>query len=62
MPEFEMIASVIIPYEFTASDNYKHEWKKENVDPGILKRYFIKLPAGQTIMNINLDSIRDGYV
>jgi hypothetical protein len=61
MPEFDMIASVIIPYEFTSLDDYKHEWKKENVDPGILNRYFIKLPAGQTVMNINLSSVKGGY-
>ena len=61
MPEFEMIASVIIPYEFTGADNYKREWKNENVDSGLLKRYFIKLPAGQTIMNINLNSVQNGY-
>jgi tripeptidyl-peptidase II len=61
IPEFDMIASVIIPYEFTSSDDYKHEWKKEYVDPGILKRYFIKLPAGQTVMNINLSSVKGEY-
>ena len=61
IPEFDMIASVIIPYEFTSTDDYKHEWKKENVDPGILKRYFIKLPAGQTMMNVNLGSVKGEY-
>ena len=61
MPEFEMMASVIIPYEFTEADNYKHEWKKEIVDPGMLKRYFIKLPAGQTIMNVNLKNVENEY-
>lgn len=61
MPEFDMMASVIIPYEFNASDDYKHEWTNENVDPGILKRYFIKLPPGQTMMNVSLNSIKNEY-
>jgi hypothetical protein len=61
MPEFDMMASVIIPYEFSASDDYKHEWKNENVDPGILKRYFIKLPAGQTMMNVHLNNVQNEY-
>jgi tripeptidyl-peptidase II len=61
IPEFDLIASVIIPYEFSASDDYKHEWKKESIDPGILKRYFIKLPAGQTTMNVNLTSVKTEY-
>ncbi|MDR3666245.1 MAG: S8 family serine peptidase [Ignavibacteriaceae bacterium] len=61
MPEFDLYASVIIPYEFTASDDYKHEWNKETIEPGILKRYFIKLPAGQTMMNVNLSGIKNEY-
>jgi tripeptidyl-peptidase II len=61
MPEFEMLASVIIPYEFNSSDDYKHEWKNQNVDPGMLKRYFIKLPAGQTVMNVYLASVKNEY-
>ena len=61
MPEFDLFASVIIPYEFTPSDDYKNEWKNENVDPGMLKRYFIKLPAGQTMMNVNLASVKNEY-
>jgi subtilisin family serine protease len=61
MPEFDLMASVIIPYEFNSSDDYKHEWKNENVDPGMLKRYFIKLPPGQTIMNVNLNSVKNEY-
>jgi hypothetical protein len=55
------MASVIIPYEFNSSNDYKHEWKNENVDPGMLKRYFIKLPPGQTIMNVNLNSVKNEY-
>jgi tripeptidyl-peptidase II len=61
MPEFDLFASIIIPYEFNAADDYKHEWKNESVDPGILKRYFIKLPAGQTMMNIHLNNVQNQY-
>ncbi|MDR3610317.1 MAG: S8 family serine peptidase [Ignavibacteriaceae bacterium] len=61
MPEFEMLASVIIPYEFNSANNYKIDWKNEIVDPGMLKRYFIKLPAGQTIMHVGLNSIQNKY-
>lgn len=53
-PEFEMIATVVIPYEFNSSNNYKMIWKDETVQQGMIKRYFIKLPAGQNSMKITL--------
>lgn len=53
-PEFDMIATVVIPYEFNSSNNYKMLWKDETVAQGMLKRYFIKIPAGQNSMKITL--------
>lgn len=53
-PEFDMIATVVIPYEFNSSNNYKMIWKDETVPQGMIKRYFIKIPAGQNSMKISL--------
>ncbi|MEJ5261512.1 MAG: S8 family serine peptidase [Ignavibacterium sp.] len=53
-PEFDMIATVVIPYEFNCSNNYKMLWKDETVPQGMIKRYFIKIPAGQNSMKISL--------
>uniref|UniRef100_A0A832DMY2 Peptidase S8/S53 domain-containing protein n=1 Tax=Ignavibacterium album TaxID=591197 RepID=A0A832DMY2_9BACT len=53
-PEFEMIATVVIPYEFNSLNNYKMLWKDETVAQGMLKRYFVKIPAGQNSMKIAL--------
>lgn len=53
-PEFEMLATVVIPYEFNSSNNYRMNWKDETVQQGMIKRYFIKLPAGQNAMKIIL--------
>lgn len=53
-PEFEMLATVVIPYEFNSSNNYRMIWKDEIVQQGMIKRYFIKLPAGQNSMKITL--------
>lgn len=53
-PEFEMLATVVIPYEFNLSNNYKMLWKDETVQQGMIKRYFIKLPAGQNAIKITL--------
>jgi len=61
IPEFDLLTTVIIPYEFNSSNNYKYDWKSENLNAGMLKRYFIKLPAGQTTMNLNLSSSPNEY-
>ncbi len=53
-PEFEMIATVVIPYEFNSTNNYRMMWKDEIVQQGMIKRYFIKIPAGQNSMKITL--------
>jgi len=61
MPEFDMLATVVIPYEFNSSNNYKMEWKNEKVGIGMIKRYFIDVPAGQTTMHIKLSKEGDNY-
>lgn len=53
-PEFDMITTVVVPYEFNSSNNYKMLWKDETVAQGMLKRYFVKIPAGQNSMRIAL--------
>jgi subtilisin family serine protease len=53
-PEFDMIATIVIPYEFNSSNNYKMFWKDQLVQPGMFKRYYIKIPAGQNSMKITL--------
>ena len=52
-PEFEMLATVVIPYRFSSENNYSVEWNSK-VEQGMIDRYFIELPAGQTAMNIKL--------
>jgi tripeptidyl-peptidase-2 len=53
-PEFNMLATVVIPYEFNSSNDYKMMWKDEVVQAGMIKRYFIRIPAGQTTMKVVL--------
>ena len=54
-PEFDMIATFVIPYEFNSSNNYRMIWKDQTVQQGMVKRYFIKIPAGQNSMKISLN-------
>ena len=53
-PEFDMIATVVIPYELNSSNNYKMNWKDQVIQQGMIKRYFIKVPAGQNSMKVTL--------
>ncbi len=60
-PEFEMLATVVIPYEFTSGNNYEMRWVDNTVETGMIDRYFINLPAGQTGMRISLTRNPDKY-
>jgi tripeptidyl-peptidase-2 len=53
-PEFELLATVVIPYEINSSNNYKMFWKDQTINQGMIKRYFVKVPAGQNSMKITL--------
>lgn len=52
MSEFEMLATVIIPYEFNSSNNYTMIINDQKVDIGKVDRYFVKVPAGQNILKM----------
>jgi subtilisin family serine protease len=53
-PEFEMLATVVMPYEFKISNNYELSWTDKKIETGTVDRYFINLPPGQTCMKISL--------
>ncbi|MEO8233289.1 MAG: S8 family serine peptidase, partial [Ignavibacteriota bacterium] len=53
-PEFDMLATLVIPYEFNSSNNYQMNWRDQIVQQGMIKRYFIKIPAGQNSMKVTL--------
>ena len=60
-PEFEMLATVVIPYTFSAENNYSINWNSTKIEQGLIDHYFIELPAGQTGMNIKLSSVKNEY-
>ncbi|MCW9065070.1 MAG: hypothetical protein OQJ78_02145, partial [Ignavibacteriaceae bacterium] len=60
-PEFEMQATVVIPFRFSYEDNYSRTWNSEKVEQGLFKRYFIDLPAGQTGMTVKLAASGKDY-
>jgi len=52
-PEFEMLATVAIPYHFTYENDFKQNWSGK-LAPAEVKRYFIDVPAGATSLKIAL--------
>lgn len=63
-PEFEMMATVVIPFEFNSANNYSMEWKGKNLIPAGVERYFINIPSGATSMKVKLaaPSADDGRI
>jgi subtilisin family serine protease len=60
-PEFEMLATVVIPYEFSQKNNYEMKWIDKTVATGMIDRYFVNPPAGETGMRISLTRNSDKY-
>lgn len=59
--EFDLLATVVIPYQFNEPNGYSLNLMNESVDKGMIKRYFLELPAGQTCMRVNLSAIKKQY-
>jgi tripeptidyl-peptidase-2 len=60
-PEFEMLATVVMPYNFSSENNYEMNWADKKIKAGDIDRYFIKLPGGQTSMKILLTRNQNEY-
>jgi len=60
-PEFEMLATVMIPNNFSFENNYKMNWADKKINTGDIDRYFINFPAGQTSVKISLTRNPEEY-
>jgi hypothetical protein len=59
--EFSMMATVVIPYQFDASNKYSMSWAEQKVNIGMVKRYFLNIPGGQSSMKITLRKNKNDY-
>ena len=57
MPEFEMWATVVIPYQFNQANNHSLKWDNKKLAPGEIERYFIENPPGAATMEIKLSPV-----
>ncbi|MBN1302190.1 MAG: S8 family serine peptidase [Melioribacteraceae bacterium] len=55
-PEFELMATVVVPYEFNRDNNYITSWNDITIDPAMHQRYFLRVPAGTSDMRIKINS------
>jgi tripeptidyl-peptidase II len=60
-PEFEMIATIVVPYQFKTCNNYSLTVSNGKVDIGKVDRYFIKVPAGQNILKLTKSRVDNTY-
>ena len=60
-PEFDLIAAVVIPYEFNSTNSYRTEWDNEKLMPGVLKRYFLNIPPDAEVMTVKINSGKNSY-
>ena len=54
-PEFELMATVVKPYEFNTENNFTIESKNESLAPGMHKRYFINIPANASDISVKIN-------
>ncbi len=58
--EFSLMATVVIPHEFTTENSYRKSFSGK-LAPGKIERYFVNVPAGASAMRITLKSKEGEY-
>jgi hypothetical protein len=61
MPEFNMMATVVVPYQFSTENGYRISFEDETVAPGMHKRYFLRIPNGTSNLNITVNSDKNDF-
>ena len=60
-PEFTMMVTVVIPYQFNEENDYEMNWNNLELKPGEHKRFFIQVPPGASSMKVKMKSNPDTY-
>ncbi len=59
--EFELLSTIIIPYQFDSSNQYQQNFQMKRLGPGEVHRYFVLVPTGATTCQISLSPSRSGH-
>jgi subtilisin family serine protease len=60
-PEFDLLATIVVPYQFNVSNNYSLTFEDVNLIPGMHQRFFLKIPHGASNLNIHLSSDKNQF-
>ncbi|MBK7980544.1 MAG: S8 family serine peptidase [Ignavibacteriae bacterium] len=60
-PEFELMATFAVPYDFNLKNHYNLNFESEKIMPGMHKRYFLKIPFGTSNLKVNISSKKNDY-
>jgi subtilisin family serine protease len=56
--DFDVQATIVIPYTFNQDNRYQREFTNVNIAKGDINRYFIETPAGASSMRIKLYPVK----
>ena len=59
--EFDLMATIVVPYEFSSKNQYTQDFNNEKLLPGMHKRYFLKIPNGTSNLSITVESSKKEY-
>ena len=61
MPEFNMMATFVVPYQFSAENDYRLSFENESIAPGMHKRYYLRIPNGTSNLNVSVSSSKNDF-
>ncbi len=61
IPEFDMMATVVIPQDFNAANEYRMDYHFDKLEPGMHRRIFLNIPAGASAMKVEMESPNNTY-
>lgn len=54
-PEFELMTTIVKPYEFNSVNNFTIESRNESLAPGMHKRYFLDIPENASDISVKIN-------
>jgi subtilisin family serine protease len=55
-PEIEMMATVVIPYQFNSQNDYSMIAEDQELAPGMHKRFFFEIPYGTSVFHLRFSA------
>jgi len=59
--EFELVNTIIVPYQFHPLNDYQHQFRQQKLPPGDYRRYFFQVPPGASAVHFRFDPAHHQY-